>query len=119
MLPLLMLWTGAPGDRQMFAKTIVGFEHTEQFLADLKARFARFGLNLHPDKRRLIEFGRSAIANRRTLARNCVCSRRKSWSSIGASCAWHRSNETSKRLDEIPGFSLCGCQRDSHTYRGT
>src|SRR6202051_1178896 len=47
---------------------IVGFEHrheAEQFLADLKARLARFGLNLHPDKTRLIEFGRSAIANRR------------------------------------------------------
>ena len=48
--------------------TIVGFEHrheAEQFLADLKARLARFGLNLHPDKTRLIEFGRDAIANRR------------------------------------------------------
>ena len=48
--------------------SIVGFEHrreAEQFLADLKARLARFGLNLHPDKTRLIEFGRNAIANRR------------------------------------------------------
>jgi len=47
--------------------TIVGFEHqheAERFLADLKARLARFGLTLHPDKTRLIEFGRSAIANR-------------------------------------------------------
>src|ERR1700675_3628824 len=51
--------------------SIVGFEHryeAEQFLADLKARLARFGLNLHPEKTRLIEFGRNAIANRR--ARN-------------------------------------------------
>jgi len=50
--------------------TIVGFEHqheAERFLADLKARLARFGLTLHPDKTRLIEFGRSAIANRRAL----------------------------------------------------
>ena len=49
--------------------TIVGFEHrheAEQFLADLKARLAGFGLALHPDKTRLIEFGRCAIANRRT-----------------------------------------------------
>ena len=46
--------------------SIVGFEHrheAEQFLADLKARLARFGLALHPSKTRLIEFGRSAIAN--------------------------------------------------------
>src|SRR6202158_415387 len=49
--------------------SIVGFEHrheAEQFLADLKARLARFGLNLHPEKTRLIEFGRNAIASRRT-----------------------------------------------------
>src|SRR6201997_5187616 len=49
--------------------TIVGFEHrheAEQFLADLKARLARFGLAPHPDKTRRIEFGRCAIANRRT-----------------------------------------------------
>jgi RNA-directed DNA polymerase len=49
--------------------SIVGFEHrheAEQFLADLKARLARFGLNLHTDKTRLIEFGRNAIADRRT-----------------------------------------------------
>ena len=49
--------------------SIVGFEHrheAEQFLADLKARLACFGLNLHPEKTRLIEFGRNAIANRRT-----------------------------------------------------
>src|SRR6202051_4229954 len=48
--------------------SVVGFEHrheAEQFLADLKARLARFGLNLHPDKTRLIEFGRYAISNRR------------------------------------------------------
>ena len=47
---------------------IVGFEHrheAEQFLADLRVRLARFGLNLHSDKTRLIEFGRYAIANRR------------------------------------------------------
>jgi len=47
--------------------TIVGFEHrheAEQFLIDLKAQLARFGLTLHPDKTRLIEFGRFAIANR-------------------------------------------------------
>jgi hypothetical protein len=40
-----------------------GFEHladAERFLADLRARFAKFGLELHPDKTRLIEFGRYA-----------------------------------------------------------
>ncbi len=47
---------------------VVGFEHreeAEQFLTELGARFARFGLTLHPDTTRLIEFGRFAAANRR------------------------------------------------------
>src|SRR3954449_8864404 len=48
--------------------TIVGFEHrhdAELFLRDLAGRLARFGLDLHPGKTRLIEFGRHAIARRR------------------------------------------------------
>jgi len=47
---------------------IVGFEHyhdAQRFLAELRERFAKFGLELHPDKTRLIEFGRYA-AERRT-----------------------------------------------------
>jgi len=46
---------------------IVGFEHEDdarRFLVELRERFARFGLELHPDKTRLIEFGRYAAANR-------------------------------------------------------
>ncbi len=46
---------------------IVGFEHrgdAERFLAELRDRFARFGLELHPGKTRLIEFGRFAAGNR-------------------------------------------------------
>ena len=47
---------------------VVGFEHevdAQKFLADLRERFAKFGLELHPDKTRLIEFGRFAAQNRR------------------------------------------------------
>ena len=46
---------------------VAGFEHksdAEQFLADLRERFTKFGLELHPDKTRLIEFGRNAARNR-------------------------------------------------------
>jgi RNA-directed DNA polymerase len=42
---------------------VAGFEHladAERFLADLRERFTKFGLELHPDKTRLIEFGRYA-----------------------------------------------------------
>jgi RNA-directed DNA polymerase len=46
---------------------VAGFEHrdeAERFLADLRERFATFGLELHPDKTRLIEFGRFAAEHR-------------------------------------------------------
>ena len=46
---------------------IVGFEHrgdAEKFLAGLRERFAKFGLELHPGKTWLIEFGRFAVRNR-------------------------------------------------------
>ena len=47
--------------------TIVGFQHrhdAERFLIDLKERLAQFALTLHPDKTRLIEFGRYAAERR-------------------------------------------------------
>ena len=47
---------------------IVGFEHrsdAEQFLDDLRERLAKFALELHADKTRLLEFGRHADRNRR------------------------------------------------------
>jgi RNA-directed DNA polymerase len=46
---------------------VVGFEHEEEarrFLDALSTRFEEFALSLHPDKSRLIEFGRHAAANR-------------------------------------------------------
>jgi len=46
---------------------VVGFQHkheAERFLAQLRDRFARFGLELHPEKTRLIEFGPWAGKNR-------------------------------------------------------
>jgi RNA-directed DNA polymerase len=46
---------------------VVGFQHkadAERFWAALAQRLATFALTLHPDKTRLIEFGRLAAANR-------------------------------------------------------
>jgi len=46
---------------------VVGFEYqgdAKQFLADLRERFAKFSLELHADKTRLIQFGRFAAMNR-------------------------------------------------------
>jgi hypothetical protein len=47
---------------------LVGFQHrheAERFLRELRERFGKFGLTLHPDKTRLIEFGRFAVRDRR------------------------------------------------------
>jgi group II intron reverse transcriptase/maturase len=46
---------------------VLGFQYRDdakRFLADLTARLERFHLELHPDKTRLIEFGRFAAENR-------------------------------------------------------
>ena len=46
---------------------VLGFEHREEaerFLEQLRERLRKFGLELHPEKTRLIEFGRYAIERR-------------------------------------------------------
>src|ERR1700737_1976213 len=48
--------------------TIAGFQYqtdADRFLENLRERLAKFGLELHPDKTRRIEFGRFAEENRR------------------------------------------------------
>jgi RNA-directed DNA polymerase len=47
---------------------VVGFQHRAdavRFLEEFKERLAKFGLELHPDKTRLIEFGRYAARDRK------------------------------------------------------
>ena len=47
---------------------VAGFEHesdARRFLDALRDRFGRFALSLHPDKTRLIEFGRFAATDRK------------------------------------------------------
>ena len=61
--PKEMLWSSAYAD-----DGVVGFERredAERFLADVQARFQQFGLEVHPEKTRLIEFGPRANANRK------------------------------------------------------
>jgi group II intron reverse transcriptase/maturase len=47
---------------------VLGFQNrgdAERFLQDWRERLRKFGLELHPDKTRLMEFGRYAAANRK------------------------------------------------------
>jgi len=73
----LDLWVRQRRDRQVRGAMIVvryaddvvlGFQREEQaksFLRDVEIRLKKFGLRLHPEKTRLIEFGRHAAARRR------------------------------------------------------
>jgi len=48
--------------------SVIGFEHEAEataFLADLRERFAEFGLTLHSAKTRILEFGRHAVERRK------------------------------------------------------
>lgn len=52
---------------------IVGFQYEEEavrFLNELRTRFAKFDLELHPEKTRLIEFGRFAVERRKRCGRS-------------------------------------------------
>ena len=47
---------------------VLGFQHradAERFQSEFQKRLAKFGLELHPEKTRLIEFGRFAVRNRK------------------------------------------------------
>src|ERR1700756_5819248 len=47
---------------------VAGFQNradAERFQSEFQERLVRFGLELHPDKTRLIEFGRFAVRNRK------------------------------------------------------
>jgi group II intron reverse transcriptase/maturase len=66
-------WRKQPGRGEVIVAryaddSVVGFEEVRTaraFLEDLRERLAKFGLTLHPDKTRLIEFGRFAAERRR------------------------------------------------------
>lgn len=52
--------------------SIAGFQlktDAERFLMQLRERMAKFGLELHPEKTRVVEFGRYAAENRRRIGR--------------------------------------------------
>ena len=61
-------WEGGGVRFPSATRLVVGFQHkrdAERYLRDVRERLARFGLRLHPDKTRLVEFGRFAVMNRR------------------------------------------------------
>ena len=92
---------------------VVGFQHkwdAMQFLRDLKERMAMFSLELHPEKTRLIEFGRFAEKSRRArgegrpetfdfLGFTHYCLKTKEgWFGMGRKPVGTRVNRTLKRI---------------------
>ena len=95
---------------------VVGFQHkrdAERYLRDVRERLARFGLSLHQDKTRLVEFGRFADLNRRQrgvgkpetfdflgLTHYCTTTRRGRFR-LGRKPIAKRVNRTLARIDEV------------------
>jgi RNA-directed DNA polymerase len=66
---------------------VVGFEHpndAERFLGEFRERLACFSLELHPEKTRLIEFGRFARLNQR----RCAEGKAESFTFLGYTHYW-------------------------------
>jgi len=95
---------------------VVGFQHkrdAERYLRDVRERLTRFGLSLHPDKTRLVEFGRFAVMNRRGrgagkpetfdflgFTHYCATTRRGRFR-LGRKPVAKRVNRTLARIDEV------------------
>ncbi len=95
---------------------VVGFQHKrdeERYLRDVRERLARFGLSLHQDKTRLVEFGRFAVMNRRQrgvgkpetfdflgLTHYCTTTLRGRFR-LGRKPVAKRVNRTLARIDEV------------------
>ena len=69
---------------------VLGFEHrgeAERFLGELRERLGKFGLSLHPEKTRLIEFGRLSAWRRWKRGTG----RRESFDFLGFTHRWVRN----------------------------
>jgi len=128
---------------------VVGFQHrtdAERFLQAFRERLAKFGLELHADKTRLIEFGRFAARNRKQrgegkpetftfLGFTHFCGQRSSdrafivWR-ITAKSEWSRSSKPSRpsfnagsiivRPRSVHGFEeLCWATTNTMPFRAT
>ena len=113
---------------------VVGFEckeDAEQFLEDIKERLSEFGLNLHPEKTRLIEFGRSAIEDRKRrgegkpetfdfLGFTHYCRKtREGWFGLGRKPVAKRMTRTLKRVGEILRRRINGKVKDVAQWLGS
>ena len=109
-------WEGRGVKLPSATRLVVGFQHkrdAEQYLRDLRERLTRFGLSLHPDKTRLVEFGRFAAVKRRQrgagkpetfdflgFTHHCTTTRRGRFR-LGRKPVAKRVNRTLARIEEV------------------
>ena len=113
---------------------VVGFEckeDAERFLNDIKERLSEFGLNLHPDKTRLIEFGRHAMKDRKKrgerrpetfdfLGFTHYCRKtRKGRFGLGRKPIAKRMSRTLKRIGEVLRRCINGKVREVADWLGS
>jgi len=99
---------------------VVGFEHredAERFWAELRDRLATFGLQLHAEKTRLIEFGRKLPVIVRLVV---LASRRRSSSSASRTRAGRRGRRDGSSCGGSPTQNGCAasCSRSNARWRG-
>ena len=96
--------TGRRGLVRYADDTVLGFQsqtEADRFLEDLRERLGKFGLELHPDKTRRIEFGRYAELNRKRRGEG----KPETFDFLGFT---HISGKTRK------GPSRCGARRSAN-----
>jgi RNA-directed DNA polymerase len=102
---------------------IVGFQYrreAERFLADLHERFVRFGLELHQDKTRVLEFGRFAQDDRSRRKEGkpgtfnflgfthiCGLTRKGKFTVLRKTMRTRRQAKLKERPDHVSGCHLC------------
>ena len=86
---------------------VVGFEHeadARRFLDAMRARLEAFSLSLHPDKTRLIEFGRLAAARRA----RCGLGKPETFNFLGFTFICGKSRRASSCSSGRPAATACG-----------
>jgi hypothetical protein len=95
---------------------VAGFEHqagARRFLEAMRARFEEFALSLHPDKTRLIEFGRHAAARRAQRG----LGKPETFNFRGFTLICGKSRQGRSFSSEGPGATACG--QSSRRSRGS
>ena len=95
---------------------IVGFEHeadARRFLEAMRERLGEFALSLHPDKTRLIEFGRHAATNRERRG----LGKPETFNFLGFTFICGKSRQASSSSKGKPGETACGrsCEPSSRS----